>query len=101
MKKIQYKFDMAYTNEEVLNVLGSLLKVVVNDVHALKKGKAKLTPKDFALYPMNAAKISKLRKVLLVSGSAKGEVILDGIDSKFMTEVDKNSFKVVREVASN
>lgn len=101
MKKIQYRFDMSYTGPEVLSVFGSLLKVIVQDVRALKKSKKKFSPKDFAVYPMNATKVSRLRKVLLVSDSKQGETILDGIDKQFMDEVAKQNFKVVREVATH
>lgn len=97
MKKIQYKFDMTYSNEETLQAFGQLLKVVLIDLKDRKKSKKKYSPKDFAIYPLNARKISKLRKVLLVSDSQKGESILNKIDESFMKEVEKENLKVVRE----
>jgi len=97
MKKIQYRFDMTYSNEETMQVFGQLLKVVLSDLRDRKKSKKKYAPKDFAIYPLNARKISKLRKVLLVSDSQKGESILNKIDESFMKEVEKENLKVVRE----
>ena len=101
MKKIQYKFGMEYTNQETLQVFGSLLKVVVVDLQERKKSKKKYSPKDFALYPLNTRKIAKLRKVLLVSSTTKGTKILDEIDLEFMSEVAKQNLKVIREETIN
>jgi len=97
MKKLQYSFDMTYSNPEVIQNFGTLLKIVVSDVQELKKAKKRFSPKDFALYPINASKLARTRKVLLVSDSKRGEKILDAIDTKWMEEVQKSNLKVVRE----
>lgn len=97
MKHLQYKFAMEYSKKEIMQVFGILLKSVMTEITTLKRAGTKVEVKDFAMYPLNATKIMKLRKVLLVSSSAKGAKILDKIDTAFMKEVEKLSLRVVRE----
>jgi roadblock/LC7 domain-containing protein len=96
MKAIQYIVDMTYNREETLKVAGVLFITLLKVMKKIKsKGHTHYTNKEFAIYPVNANTIARVRKLVMV-GQGKGEVILEAIDELFVEEIAKQNLKILR-----
>ena len=95
-KTIQYIVDMTYDKEQTLRVAGILFSKLLRTVKALKKKGIEYKADEFAIYPVNAFELLKLKKIVM-SGKDKGVHLLDALDEMFMAELEKENLKVQRD----
>jgi len=95
VKTIQYIVDMPYTKEQTLKVAGILFSKLLQTVKALKKKGIEYKADEFAIYPVNAFKLLKLKKIVM-SGKDRGINLVDALDESFLAALEKENLKVQR-----
>ena len=96
VKTVQYIIPMTYDKEQTLKVAGILFSKLLQTVKALKKKGIECKADEFAIYPVNAFKLLKLKKIVM-SGKDKGINLLDALDEMFLAELEKENLKVQRD----
>ena len=95
-KTIQYIVDMTYDKEQTFKVARILFSKLLRTVKALKNKGIEYKADEFAIYPVNALELLKLKKIV-ISGKDKGINLLDALDEMFLAELEKENLKVQRD----